>query len=263
MAATSNAALRKVTLNAARSKEFPEGSIRHGYDFVAPLTDDGHIDLEAWKQHRGECFAHRFWGDEPAMRGLLVHRAGGRGGSTWAFEWKAGTRDEGGGRLPLRRPRLQGRRVRVGARGGGRASDLPGGERRQPVSICPEHRSAELAKERDQRGVDLARPLLLRPMAAAGQHDRFRELGDEQFQVRDQLIHPRKFDDEVAVARDVKRRHRHLRAGEGREKLPVAVDVAIPVEPAAEARAGEFSRIEIDVRLGEPRRAASADRSCG
>ena len=89
MAAPSHAALRKVTLNAARSKEFPDGSIRHGYDFVAPLTDGGRIDLEAWKAHRGECFAHRFWADEPAMRGLLVHRAGGRGGSTWAFEWKS------------------------------------------------------------------------------------------------------------------------------------------------------------------------------
>ena len=100
MAAPTHVALRKVTLNAARSKEFPEGSIRHGYDFVAPLTADGHIDLEAWKQHRGECFAHRFWGNEPALRGLLVHHAGGRGGSTWAFEWKGGTQGRrGGGRL--------------------------------------------------------------------------------------------------------------------------------------------------------------------
>jgi hypothetical protein len=94
MAEPSRAALRKVTLNAARSKEFPGGSIRHGYDFVAPLTADGHIDLEAWKEHRGECFAHRFWGDEPAMRGLIVHRAGGARGSTWSFEWKGGTKDE-------------------------------------------------------------------------------------------------------------------------------------------------------------------------
>ena len=78
MAAPIHAPLRKVTLNAARSKEFPEGSIRHGYDFVAPLTGDGRIDLGAWKRHRGECFAHRFWGAEPALRGLLVHHAGGR-----------------------------------------------------------------------------------------------------------------------------------------------------------------------------------------
>ncbi|MGO9418443.1 hypothetical protein [Roseiarcus sp.] len=88
MTAANNAPLRKVTLHAARSKEFPEGSIRHGYDFVAPLTEDGRIDIEAWKLHRSECFAHRFWADEPAMHGLLIHRAGGRGGSSWAFEWK-------------------------------------------------------------------------------------------------------------------------------------------------------------------------------
>jgi hypothetical protein len=87
MASPGHVALRKVTLNAARSKEFPEGSIRHGYDFVAPLTDDGHIDLQAWKLHRGECFAHRFWVGEPTMRGLLIHRAGGAGGSTWSFDW--------------------------------------------------------------------------------------------------------------------------------------------------------------------------------
>jgi hypothetical protein len=85
---TTPATLRKVTLNAARSKALPDGSARRGYDFVAPLTEDGRIDLEGWKLHRGECFAHRFWDSEPTMNGLLVHRAGGLGGSTWAFEWK-------------------------------------------------------------------------------------------------------------------------------------------------------------------------------
>ena len=78
--------LKKVTLNAARSKAYPEGSIRHGYVFVAPLTDDGRIDAEAWKAHRGECFVRRFWADEPELRGLLAHRPGGRGGANWAFE---------------------------------------------------------------------------------------------------------------------------------------------------------------------------------
>ena len=94
MTGSDAATLRKVTLHAARSKEFPDGSIRHGYDFVAPLTEDGRIDLDAWKAHRGECFAHRFWAGEPTMQGRLVHRAGGLGGSTWAFEWKKGARDE-------------------------------------------------------------------------------------------------------------------------------------------------------------------------
>jgi hypothetical protein len=94
MAAPSQAPLRKVTLHAARSKEFPEGSIRHGYDFIAPLSDDGRIGLDAWKAHRGECFAHRFWADEPTLQGLLVHRAGGLGGSTWTFEWKGAVDEE-------------------------------------------------------------------------------------------------------------------------------------------------------------------------
>ncbi len=39
-----------------------------------------------------------------------------------------------GGRLPLRRPRLQGRRVCIIARGGRRASDLPRDQRRRPVT---------------------------------------------------------------------------------------------------------------------------------
>ena len=95
MTSPAKATLKTVRLNAARSKAFPEGSIRHGYEFVAPLTSTGHIDLEAWRAHRGECFAHRFWADEPEQRGLLVHGAGGRGGSTWRFELGAGaTLDE-------------------------------------------------------------------------------------------------------------------------------------------------------------------------
>jgi len=78
--------LQRVTLHAARSKAYPDGSIRHGYSFVAPLTGEGKIDAEAWKAHRGECIVRRFWGDEPEMRGLLVHRPGGHKGSSWLFE---------------------------------------------------------------------------------------------------------------------------------------------------------------------------------
>ena len=40
MTATVRPALKKVTLHAARSKEFPDGSIRHGYEFAAPLTPE-------------------------------------------------------------------------------------------------------------------------------------------------------------------------------------------------------------------------------
>jgi len=102
MTTSARTPLKKVTLNAARSKEFPDGSIRHGYELLAPLTPEGRIDVEAWKSRRGECFVHRFWGDEPQLSGLLVHRPGGRGGSTWTFEYGRGidlTDDEDGYRL--------------------------------------------------------------------------------------------------------------------------------------------------------------------
>jgi hypothetical protein len=87
MTGSARPALKTVTLNAARSKAFPEGSSRHGYEFLAPLTEAGRIDVEAWRARRAECFVHRFWGDEPPQRGLLAHRPGGPGGSTWAFEY--------------------------------------------------------------------------------------------------------------------------------------------------------------------------------
>jgi hypothetical protein len=94
MTANARQPLKRVTLNAARSKTFPDGSSRHGYEFLAPLTANGHIDVEAWRTRRSECFVHRFWGDEAPERGLLAHRPGGRGGSTWAFEYGTAAKGE-------------------------------------------------------------------------------------------------------------------------------------------------------------------------
>jgi hypothetical protein len=36
--------LKRIRLELARSKEFPVGSANHGYEFVAPLDNNGHID---------------------------------------------------------------------------------------------------------------------------------------------------------------------------------------------------------------------------
>ena len=47
--------LKRIRLNLARSKEFPSGSSRHGYEFVAPLDATGHIDPELWRRHRDHC----------------------------------------------------------------------------------------------------------------------------------------------------------------------------------------------------------------
>jgi hypothetical protein len=38
--------LKRIGLNLARSKEYPLGSDKHGYEFVAPLDASGHIDAE-------------------------------------------------------------------------------------------------------------------------------------------------------------------------------------------------------------------------
>jgi hypothetical protein len=77
--------LKRIRLNLARSKEFPSGSARHGYEFVAPLDDKGHIDPELWRKHREHCRVRRFWGSEEEV-GRLVHKPGGRG-ARWVFDY--------------------------------------------------------------------------------------------------------------------------------------------------------------------------------
>jgi hypothetical protein len=91
----------KITLHLARTKEFPEGSMRHGYEFIAPLNDQGRIDTAAWNSKKNACTVHRFWGNEPTQRGVLVHRAGGLNGATWGFDYDSKTHadDEAGFRF--------------------------------------------------------------------------------------------------------------------------------------------------------------------
>src|SRR5258708_1345868 len=69
--------LSRILLNLARSREFPEGSARHGYDFIAPLDADGHIDPALWRKYRDYCRVRRFWQGEEDQVGRLVHKPGG------------------------------------------------------------------------------------------------------------------------------------------------------------------------------------------
>jgi hypothetical protein len=66
-------AFKRIRLEIARSKEFPSGSSRHGYEFVAPLDGNGHIDPSLWRQHRDNCRVRRFWGGEEEI-GHLLHK---------------------------------------------------------------------------------------------------------------------------------------------------------------------------------------------
>ena len=93
--------LKRIRLNSARSKEFPSGSARHGYEFVAPLDRTGHINPQLWHQYRDRCRVRRFWHGKDDQVGRLVHKPGGAEHARWAFEYGPGADedDEAGFRL--------------------------------------------------------------------------------------------------------------------------------------------------------------------
>ena len=93
--------LKRIRLNLARSKDFPGGSARHGYEFVAPLDSSSHIDVTAWKQHRDHCRVRRFWAGEKDETGHLVHKPGGKEHSRWVFDYDGSSEfdDEAGYRF--------------------------------------------------------------------------------------------------------------------------------------------------------------------
>lgn len=86
--------LKRIRLNLARSKDFPQGSTHHGYEFVAPLDAKGHIDLELWKKHRDHCRVRRFWRGEDDEVGFLVHKPGGPEHSRWVFDYNPDRADD-------------------------------------------------------------------------------------------------------------------------------------------------------------------------
>src|SRR5665811_2114752 len=76
---------KRIRLNLARSKEFPQGSERHGYEFVAPLDDKGHIDVKLWHGKLGYPVQLRYMGEplcylvaESGALNTLVH--------AWVYE---------------------------------------------------------------------------------------------------------------------------------------------------------------------------------
>jgi hypothetical protein len=85
---------KRIRLNLARSKEFPNGSSRHGYELVAPLDAKGHIDAKLWHEHRDHCRVRRFWDGEDDEVGFLVHKPGGAEHARWVFDYDASTTDD-------------------------------------------------------------------------------------------------------------------------------------------------------------------------
>ena len=89
--------MRRIKLERARDKGGQSDHGAKGYEFVAPLDADGHIDVESWRNYRTVCFVHRLENGMIRDRGLLVHRAGGEGGATWAFDYELGEGEEESG----------------------------------------------------------------------------------------------------------------------------------------------------------------------
>lgn len=81
--------LKRIRLELARMPGFPEGASDCGYDFVAPLDVEGHLDAAAWKEHRERCSVKRFWRGERPETGHLVHKR-----DRWLFSYKDGDEDD-------------------------------------------------------------------------------------------------------------------------------------------------------------------------
>lgn len=75
-------ALKRIRMELARMEGFPEGSSAHGYEFVAPLNADGHIDVAEWHKERDKCTVRRFWQGHPDEFGKLRHLGHG-----WRFDY--------------------------------------------------------------------------------------------------------------------------------------------------------------------------------
>ena len=76
--------LKRIVMRLARNPgtEFADGDDHRGYTLVAPLTRDGKIDEEAFRERRGECTVRRFAADEDPQEGKLARR-----GERWFFDY--------------------------------------------------------------------------------------------------------------------------------------------------------------------------------
>ena len=77
------AAFSRIQLELAREPGHPAGDHGVGYTILAPLTADGHLDVETARRHREACKVIRFRVGEDAQDGYLRRRPGG----SWAFHY--------------------------------------------------------------------------------------------------------------------------------------------------------------------------------
>lgn len=82
--------LKTIRLELGRTLDFPDGDKRHGYEFIAPLDHQGHIDAAAWAAARQHCIVRSFRPGQEDRTGLLRHLGHG-----WRFDYEPGnTKDD-------------------------------------------------------------------------------------------------------------------------------------------------------------------------
>jgi hypothetical protein len=76
--------LSRIVMRLARNPgtEFADGDDHRGYTVVAPLLEDGRLDVEAFQKAKADCSVRRFAPDEDAVTGRLARR-----GQTWFFDY--------------------------------------------------------------------------------------------------------------------------------------------------------------------------------
>jgi hypothetical protein len=84
-----NMALTRIRMELGRTDGFPEGSNLHGYEFIAPVSSDGHLDAEEWLRNKDMCTVRRFWGNDPDEFGKLRHLGHG-----WRFDYNPRDADD-------------------------------------------------------------------------------------------------------------------------------------------------------------------------
>lgn len=83
--------LMRIRLELGRTTSEPAGDSSHGYEFIAPLTPEGHLDAESWGKEKTRCGVRSFRPGAPDRHGVL--RRVGRG---WRFDYdpRGSTDDE-------------------------------------------------------------------------------------------------------------------------------------------------------------------------
>ena len=81
--------LMTIRLELGRTADAPQGDINHGYEFIAPLNRDGHLDIAEWASEKDRCGVRSFRPGHAERRGMLRHV--GRG---WRFDYLPGRTDD-------------------------------------------------------------------------------------------------------------------------------------------------------------------------